>query len=364
MSATAARLPLVTAQRLAARLAARLEPSCARLAVAGSIRRQQPDVGDVELVCIPRLEVQDQRDLFGSVVSQETVSRLDCSLDELLRLEHIVRTMPDGWSSQPAWGSKLKRFWLWANDRLGWVMVDLHVTTPDHWGWKLALATGPGDFNRALVTYLYRNTPYRQQAGALVRQATGEAVPVPDEAAYFRLAGLPWIPPRERTLARFWQVVREVRMNQRKRVPRTESPPVPSPAGPPPTTVVNIRRARGQRPAYDVYIGRANARAGLSASKWANPFTVSKCGSHQAAVDAYAEWIQQPAQAHLLRAIPELVAQRLGCWCKPAPCHGDVLAQYANAYAAGTWAPPVRRCVPDEKVHTWIRARLQSVMDE
>jgi hypothetical protein len=126
--------------------------------------------------------------------------------------------------------------------------------------------------------------------------------------------------------------------------------------------VINIRRVRRQRPAYDVYIGRANARAGLPASKWANPFTVGKCGSHQAAVDAYAAWIRQPAQVHLLRAIPELVGQRLGCWCAPAPCHGDVLAGYANAYAAGTWTPPVRQCIPDDDVRVWIRARLEATI--
>ena len=35
----------------------------------------------------------------------------------------------------------------------------------------------------------------------------------------------------------------------------------------------------------------------------------------------------QPA---LLAALPELRGKRLGCWCAPQACHGDVLAQLAD----------------------------------
>ena len=83
------------------------------------------------------------------------------------------------------------------------------------------------------------------------------------------------------------------------------------------TTVVHVYKSE-----YDVYIGRP--------SKWGNPFS-HKAGtlanflvdSQEAAVDRYREWIlTQPA---LLAALPELKGKRLGCWCKPAKCHGDVL---------------------------------------
>jgi hypothetical protein len=32
-----------------------------------------------------------------------------------------------------------------------------------------------------------------------------------------------------------------------------------------------------------------------------------------------------------MAALPELRGKKLGCWCKPGPCHGDVLAELANA---------------------------------
>ena len=32
----------------------------------------------------------------------------------------------------------------------------------------------------------------------------------------------------------------------------------------------------------------------------------------------------------LLKAIPELKGKRLGCYCAPQSCHGDILAELAN----------------------------------
>lgn len=90
------------------------------------------------------------------------------------------------------------------------------------------------------------------------------------------------------------------------------------------TTVVHCRKSP-----YDVYIGRP--------SKWGNPFS-HKLGtraqfvvaSRAEAIARYRTWIlQQPA---LLQALPELKGKRLGCWCHPLPCHGDVLAALAEAW--------------------------------
>ncbi len=89
------------------------------------------------------------------------------------------------------------------------------------------------------------------------------------------------------------------------------------------TTVVHNKRAR-----FDVYIGRP--------SKWGNPFEIGKHGTREQVVHKYREWIRdKPA---LLAAIPELRNKVLGCWCKPAACHGDVLAELANRQADNEYA--------------------------
>lgn len=91
----------------------------------------------------------------------------------------------------------------------------------------------------------------------------------------------------------------------------------------PPTVVVHC-----QRQPYDVYIGRP--------SDWGNPFShvrsaIAKfhVSTRVAAIQSFARWIKdQPA---LMARLHELKGKRLGCWCAPLPCHGDVLAALADA---------------------------------
>jgi hypothetical protein len=89
------------------------------------------------------------------------------------------------------------------------------------------------------------------------------------------------------------------------------------------TTVVN----RHWKVPYDVYIGRG--------SKWGNPFTYKEgtqaefiVGSREEAVEAYREWIY--GQPDLLSSLHELKGKTIACYCKPAACHGDVLAELAD----------------------------------
>lgn len=80
------------------------------------------------------------------------------------------------------------------------------------------------------------------------------------------------------------------------------------------TRVVNMRTEP-----CTVYIGRP--------SKWGNPFKVYPIGgrTREQAISQYREWIQ--GQPELLTALPELEGQKLGCYCAPLPCHGDVLLE-------------------------------------
>ena len=79
---------------------------------------------------------------------------------------------------------------------------------------------------------------------------------------------------------------------------------------------------------YDVYIGRAVPRAGLRASKWANPFVIGRDGDRGDVIRQYREYVQ--SRPDLMAALPELRGKVLGCWCAPQSCHGDILAALAN----------------------------------
>ena len=81
-------------------------------------------------------------------------------------------------------------------------------------------------------------------------------------------------------------------------------------------TVVNLKIAP-----YDVYIGRG--------SKWGNPFRMRNYtqAERDRVCDAYEKWFYTtdlPEQLHELRG------KRLGCYCKPARCHGDFLTKLTN----------------------------------
>ena len=71
---------------------------------------------------------------------------------------------------------------------------------------------------------------------------------------------------------------------------------------------------------YDVYIGRP--------SKWGNPYLIGKDGSRQEVIEKYKKRLL--LNKKLLNDLHELEGKVLGCWCKPKPCHGDILVEFVN----------------------------------
>lgn len=88
------------------------------------------------------------------------------------------------------------------------------------------------------------------------------------------------------------------------------------------TTVVNLRRE-----AYDIYIGRAgHGHDGF----FGNPFTLKE--HRQKALELFKDYFEQRVEtddAFRARAM-ELHGKRLGCFCKPGPCHGDIIARWVD----------------------------------
>jgi hypothetical protein len=77
------------------------------------------------------------------------------------------------------------------------------------------------------------------------------------------------------------------------------------------TTVVKVNEP------HDVYIGRP--------SIWGNPFKIGPDGTREEVIAKYWAWIQTKPQ--LMRRLSRLRGKTLGCYCKPLPCHGDVLVE-------------------------------------
>ena len=71
---------------------------------------------------------------------------------------------------------------------------------------------------------------------------------------------------------------------------------------------------------YDVYIGRG--------TKWGNPFKEGKDGTREEVIELYRQYAKN--NPDIANCLDEIRGKRLGCSCKPQPCHGDVLVEMIN----------------------------------
>ena len=82
------------------------------------------------------------------------------------------------------------------------------------------------------------------------------------------------------------------------------------------TKVVNIKTS-----SYEVYIGRG--------SIWGNPFRIGVDGTRVEVIEKYREYLKH--NQFLLLKLNSLRGATLGCYCKPKPCHGDILLEFLEA---------------------------------
>ena len=100
------------------------------------------------------------------------------------------------------------------------------------------------------------------------------------------------------------------------------------------TTVVNIRKEP-----YDVYIGRAGKGQD---GYFGNPYKIGSItdmfgetlpvNTREESIKAYEIYfkIRLETDSEFKQRILQLKDKRLGCFCHPLPCHGDVIAEYLD----------------------------------
>jgi len=83
---------------------------------------------------------------------------------------------------------------------------------------------------------------------------------------------------------------------------------------------------------YDVYIGRAGkGKDGY----YGNPFPLKAEEARGATIERYREYFYERIKNDPMfkEMILQLKGKRLGCFCKPHPCHGDVIKEYLDGLA-------------------------------
>lgn len=191
MSGALARMAWQEAAAVARAVVGDLRAVCDHLIVAGSLRRRWPDVGDIEIVCVPTLQTATGG-LFGDAVL--AVDLLDGRVRELLA-DGTLRPRLDKHGRQ-ALGRRYRR--------LLYRGTPLDLFSPDaaSFGAHVAIRTGPPDYSHRLVTPRSQRglmpDHLRMWEGSLRRRATGEALATPTEASFFEALGVPWIRPEDR----------------------------------------------------------------------------------------------------------------------------------------------------------------------
>lgn len=162
---------LEQAESIAEKALADLAPHCIRIAIAGSIRRRKPDVGDIEIVAVPApYDVGLFESGVATVVNQWPKVRGE------LPCKYTQRLLPDG------------------------IALDLFFARLENWGLIFAIRTGSADFSHYVLARGWVSCGYKSVDGMLTRD--GEPVSVPEESDLFRLIGVPWVAPGERSLVR------------------------------------------------------------------------------------------------------------------------------------------------------------------
>ena len=163
------------AYRYARELQSRLSPHCERIEIAGSIRRQKEEVGDIEIVCIPKTIMAG---LFSDEVERDP--GFIAAVDTM----EAVRGKPTGRYTQRITPLGIK--------------LDLFMATKENWGLILAIRTGSADFSAMRLAARWVQLGYHSADGMLIKD--GEEFPCYEERELFQLLGMDWIEPKDRNV--------------------------------------------------------------------------------------------------------------------------------------------------------------------
>ena len=154
-----------------------------RVEIAGSIRREKPDVGDIEIVVAPKFE--NVTDMFGE--PKGIVSHLT-SITDLLSLVNGEKYIKNG--------ERYKQILLCCGEKL-----DLFIVHPPaQWGVIYTIRTGPWQFSKKIVTPEkhggYLRNRYAVKEGAVWE--VGRKLETPEEIDFFNYLTIDYLEPKER----------------------------------------------------------------------------------------------------------------------------------------------------------------------
>ena len=141
-----------------------LKPYCLKAKIAGSIRREKPEVKDIEIVCVPNIH---QLINFCKKVNEW----------------QKVKGEPTEKYTQRLLQENIK--------------LDLFIATLDNWGLVYAIRTGSAEFSHKILACGWVKKGYHSRNGILYNR-NNEAAFIREEKDLFELIGIDYIEPRLR----------------------------------------------------------------------------------------------------------------------------------------------------------------------
>lgn len=171
--------PAEVVQPIADAVVEQIMHHCDRIEIAGSLRRGKSEVGDIEIICIPKKIIVTD-DLFTS--HSENCMGFVQAVDQFQKIKGDARL-----------GKYMQRIYPPPLE----IRIDIFTAEPDTWGYILMLRTGPADFSRGMVVELRKHGLIGEN-GAIYNQANKKRVPCPDEETFFNLVKIKYIHPKWR----------------------------------------------------------------------------------------------------------------------------------------------------------------------
>lgn len=159
------------AQKVAEEFIKLIEDATPDIVVCGSLRRGNGIVKDIDIVA-------------------EGTDTLRVCLDDLLA-NHKIQQARYGQRRTRRWGQWLRSIYFRE------ITIELNMHRVTNRGYKMWLHTGPGEANKAMMTFLkMANAPVKFDEGQMYW--LDQPLSITDESSFFDLLGIPWIEPAKR----------------------------------------------------------------------------------------------------------------------------------------------------------------------
>jgi DNA polymerase/3'-5' exonuclease PolX len=154
---------LAEARYAANKIVAAIQPYCTVAIIAGSIRREKPEVGDIEIVAIPG------NDTFSEDKAKMLI------YDLLDRMAHRIKGQPNGKYNQ--WQLRQPE-----------INLDLFYATANNFGLQLAIRTGSSKYSHYVLASGWKRKGFKSSEGVLYDR-DGKATYIRTEEELFALIG-------------------------------------------------------------------------------------------------------------------------------------------------------------------------------